>query len=373
MADLVLDLNDRRPIWALPPWAVERLRARLPPGWTLHAVSTPADGSGDGAGGGPSAEVLEAVTGARVYVGYGIPPQVLEAGRGTLRWVHTGTAGVGGSLHPTMRAAGIPFTNSAGVHGPPIAETVVGMVLHFLRGFHLALGARHGALPGEEAPAGPWDPSPFFAAGSPVREVSSARVGILGMGGIGEEVAWRLGALGAEVVGLRRSSGGGEGTGRPRWRASAPRGVPDAQREALLGSVRRVRTLPELLEGLDVLVVTAPETAETRGIVNAEALARLPRGALLVNVSRGSLVVEDALVAALRSGQLGGAGLDVFATEPLPAESPLWHLPNVLVTPHVSGVSQGFWERQVALVAENLDRLLAGRPLLNEVELDRGY
>jgi phosphoglycerate dehydrogenase-like enzyme len=403
VADLVLDLNDRRPIWAIPPWAVEAIRERLPPSWSLHAVRAPADGSGDGRGTGPAPEVLEAVRGAQVYVGYGVPPEVLAVGADTLRWVHTGTAGVGGSLHPAMQAAGIPFTNSAGVHGPPIAESVVGMILHFLRGFHLAAPAT-----GE----GRWDPSPFLEADAPLRELSSTTVGILGMGGIGREVAWRVGALGAEVVGLRRpvspkvgagrdASGVDAGGGRPgpsrvgpdmdRWRPSLVNrpipGRPDVAnaregpeacwepetREAQLARVTWVETFPALLRRSQVLVVCAPETSETRGLVNAAALAQLPSGSLLVNVSRGALVVEPDLVDALRAGRLVGAALDVFATEPLPADSPLWTLPNVLVTPHVSGVSREFWKRQVHLVTENLARLQDGRPLLNLVDMERGY
>src|SRR5690606_10643685 len=131
MRRLVVDFADRRPIFRLPGWAVDRLRAALPADWTMVTVGTLADGTGDGAGA-ASAEALEAVRDAEVYFGYGIAPEILRQGRG-LRWVHSGTAGVAGSLTPEMRASDVVFTNSAGVHAPAMAETVLAMILHFAR------------------------------------------------------------------------------------------------------------------------------------------------------------------------------------------------------------------------------------------------
>lgn len=362
MADVVLDLLDRRPIWTIPDWAIAEIRAALPQGWTLHAATTPADGSGDGRGTGPSAEVLEAVRDARVYIGFGVPPEVLEAGADTLKWVHTGAAGVGSSLHPAMRASSVRFTNSAGIHGPPMAETVLAMLLHFFRGLDLAAeGQRQGR----------WNSAPFYRADTPVRELGGATVGIVGYGGIGSEVGTRVRALGARVIGLRRRpptapppegveilhglGDGGSGNGGPGNGALGNDG------------------LIALLERSDAVVVTAPETPETRGLLGRQALARLRPGAVLVNVSRGSLVDEAAMVEALQSGHLRGAGLDVFRTEPLPANSPLWSLPNVVITPHVSGVSRGFWRREVDLILDNLERWRRGEPLRNEVDREAGY
>ena len=362
VADVVLDLLDRRPIWAIPDWAIAEIRAALPEGWTLHAATTPADGSGDGRGTGPSAEVLEAVRDARVYIGFGVPPEVLEAGAGTLKWVHTGAAGVGSSLHPAMQASSVRFTNSAGIHGPPMAETVLAMLLHFFRGLDLAAeGQREGR----------WNSAAFYHADTPVRELSSATVGIVGYGGIGREVGTRVRALGARVIGLRR---------RPPT-TPAPEGVEilyglgegGLGDGSLEGGIPGGGGLGALLERSDAVVVTAPETPETRGLLGREALVRLRPGAVLVNVARGSLVDEDAMVEALRSGHLRGAGLDVFRTEPLPASSPLWSLPNVLITPHVSGVSRGYWRREVDLILENLGRWRRGEPLRNEVDRAAGY
>ncbi|MFW6078572.1 MAG: NAD(P)-dependent oxidoreductase, partial [Gemmatimonadota bacterium] len=131
--------------------------------------------------------------------------------------------------------------------------------------------------------------------------------------------------------------------------------------------------LRRLLESSDYVVLTVPETEQTRGLIDEDALAAMKPGAVLVNVARGGVVDEDALVRALAGGRLRGAALDVFSREPLPAGHPLWRLPNAVVTPHVSAYSRGYWEREVALVIENLRRYLAGEPLRNVVDKLAGY
>jgi len=128
-----------------------------------------------------------------------------------------------------------------------------------------------------------------------------------------------------------------------------------------------------LLEESDFLVLTAPETPESRGVFDAGALSRMKPRATLINISRGPLVDEEALVAALEEGRLRGAGLDVFTREPLPEDHPLWALPNVLLTPHVSAVSRQFWRRQTDLILENFRRYLAGETLLNLVDKQAGF
>lgn len=345
MSRIVVDLKDRRPIWAVPDWAVRELEGALPPGWDLWVADTPSDGSGDGVGG-PHPRVLEAVRGARVYVGYGVPAGILRAGRGSLEWVHTGTAGVGGSLHDEMRASPVVFTNSSGIHAPPVAETVVAMLLHFFRGLDFAVAAQQRSE---------WNPGPFLTGDTPVRELGSATVGILGYGGIGREVGRRLRAMGTRVLGLKRTA------------PVASR--DDSGVELLHGEAGLARLLAES----EALVVSVPDTPATRGFVSRTRIRALPPGAVVINVARGRVLDEDALVEALEDGHLRGAGLDVFATEPLPRDSPLWRLPNVLLTPHVSGVSRDFWRREMDLIVENLYLFEAGDPLLNEVDRDAGY
>jgi phosphoglycerate dehydrogenase-like enzyme len=338
---VVVDLRDTRPIWTVPQWAMDEIRAAFPAEWEAVVVGADADGQGDG--GGPSAEALEAVRGAEVYLGYGIPRELFRAAGDGLRWVHSGAAGVGGALYPEMRDSQVVLTNSAGVHAEPMADTTLAMVLHFARGLDFAVRAQAERR---------WDREPFDAADAPLRETEELAVGIVGLGGIGRAVARRFAALGARVLAVRRS-------GR-----DAPEGVELVSGDDALG---------RLLEASDVLVLTVPETPETRGMIGTAELERLPRGAVLVNVGRGRVVDEDALAGALRGGRLRGAALDVFAREPLPPESPLWGLSNVLVTPHVSGTSHRFWRRETDLVVENVRRYLAGEPLLNTVDKHAGY
>jgi phosphoglycerate dehydrogenase-like enzyme len=338
----VLDMMDRRPVWSLPEWAVEEIRSALPEGWVFRKVESESDGTGDGVGGlGP--ETAEALDGAVVYCGFGIPAEILRRGE-RLRWVHSGSAGVASSLTPEMKASPVLFTNSAGIHGPPMAETAVALILYFTRGLDLALAGQQ---------AREWDTDPFYVGDTPVREIAGGTVGILGYGGIGREIAERMLPMGARVLALKRRGGESD--------------LPGV--EVVHGDAGLERLLAES----DWLVVTAPETPATRGLLNAGAFARMKKGALLVNVARGGLVDEDALVAALRSGHLRGAGLDVFVEEPLPSGHPLWGFPNVLITPHVSAVSRGYWRRQVDLIVGNLRAFLAGEPLRNQVDREAGY
>lgn len=338
---IVINLRERRPIWDAPPWALDEIRAAVPDEWECVVLAGAGDAGGDG--GGVPAEVLEAVRGAEVYLGYGVPRDLFLAARDTLRWAHSGAAGVGGSLYPEMLASAVTLTNSAGVHAEPIADTVLAMMLHFARGLDWAVRAQAERR---------WDEAPFEAADAAVRELSEGTVGLLGLGGIGRAVARRAAALGMRVAALRRS--GGEG----------PPGV-----EVLAGD----GALDRLLSISDYLVVTVPRTGETDGMIGARELARLPAGAVVVNVSRGGIVDEAALAAALGGGRLRGAGLDVFAREPLPAHSPLWGLPNVLLLPHVSGTSHRFWRRETDLIVANLRRYQAGERLLNTVDKQAGY
>lgn len=358
MSRAVLDMNDRRPIWAMPPWVPERLTEALPADWELVVVEEETDGSGDGAAR-VSPAVLEAVREARIYLGYGVPAELLRAGD-ALEWVHSGAAGVGSSLTPEMKASPVVFTNSAGIHAPPMAETVLGMILFFTRGLDFAVdGQRRGV----------WDKGPYYVAGAPLRELSDCTVGIVGFGGIGREVARWVASLGARVIAAKRKP---PEAGEADLETVAGEGRLGARIELLHGE----SGLDAVLRESDAVVLAAPETDETRGLLDAEALGRMKEGALVVNVARGKLVDEAALVEALESGRLRGAGLDVFAKEPLPPGHPLWSRSNVLLTPHVSAVTRSFWERETNLILRNLQRCLTGAPLEeweNVVDKEAGY
>jgi phosphoglycerate dehydrogenase-like enzyme len=237
------------------------------------------------------------------------------------------------------------FSNSAGVHGNPIAEYVVAGVLHFIRGLDVVVAQQHEVK---------WDKSFFVADESPVREVDGANVLVVGTRGIGGQVAWRLSALGAHCVGVRRN------LDQP-----LPKGF-----EAVYG----VDSLDEHLGNADVVVLAAPLTASSSGLFDAKRLKRMKRGSILVNVARGALVDEQALAAELKSGHLRGAVLDVFTQEPLASDSPLWHLRNALVSPHISPVSPGrFWPRALEVFCDNWNRYHRGATLRNLVDKQAGY
>ena len=342
MATMVIDLADRRPIWALPDRSREAILAAVPADWSVRFMETPADGSGDGVRRAPPG-LLKAVADARVYMGYGIPAEVLEAGQG-LEWVHSGAAGVGNSLGPAMLDRDVLFTNSAGIHAAPVAETVLGMLLHFARGLDIAVRAQRERE---------WSAPSYWAADAPVGELAGATVGIVGYGGIGREVARRVAALGSRVVAARRRGGARAGEAH----------------EVYVGA----RGVDRVVVEADHLVLAVPETALTRDMMNRRRLASMKPGSVLVNVARGRLVDEEALLEALDSGHLRGAGLDVFNREPLPAGHPFYAHPKVLVMPHVSATTRRFWERETELIADNIGRFVRGEPLRNLVDKVAGY
>jgi phosphoglycerate dehydrogenase-like enzyme len=344
----VFNMQDERPVWAPPAWVTARLRAALPADFELIEVAAPVSGRGDGSG--VSDEAVATVRGAEIYLGLGLPRELLHAAlarTAALRWIHTGAAGVASLLHPELREHGITLTNSAGIHGPAMAETALGMMLHFARGLDYAAAAQR---------RGDWDTAPFERTDSGIRELAGATLGIIGYGGIGRELGARASALGMRVLALRR-----------RGAAAAA----DAGGEPVM--LAGEDALPRLLTNSDFVVVAVPSTPATRGMIGAEQLGLLRRDAVLINIARGDVIDEAALLDTLRARRIRGAALDVFTTEPLPASSPFWQLDNVLITPHVSGTTPRFWEREAALIEENLARYLRGEPLRNVVDLDAGY
>jgi phosphoglycerate dehydrogenase-like enzyme len=340
---LVADVAARSKNWSLPPEGAERLRAAVPEGWRLHIVQSPTSSDGDGPPR-PSDEVIEAIREAEVYFGFGIPRDLFVEAK-KLRWVHSAAAGVGTALHEEMKTSDVILTNSAGIHAIPIAEYVVAGLLHFLRGFDVALDQQRQAK---------WDKAFFVADEAPLREMDTVRALIIGTGGLGGEIGRRLAGLGARVTGVRR-----------RVELGPPPGF------------ERVIPLSELEQALpdhDVIVLAAPLTPHTAGLLTAERLDLLPPSAIVVNVARGAMIDDAALVDRLKRGRLRGAVLDVFREEPLAATSSLWHLRQVLLTPHISPVSPGrFWPRQLDLFLGNLTRYISGKPLVNQVDKGAGY
>ncbi len=340
---LVVDLRSRTPAFRLPDHVAAAIAAATPAGWTTQVLDSETESSGDGSQQ-PSEASLRAIVDAEIYFGFGLPRKLWDPAA-KLRWVQSASAGVASLLFPAMVASDVLLTNSAGIYGESIADHVLAGVLYFLRSFDVA-----GTLQRRVE----WNSATFGTEKAPIREVSEVRVLVVGAGGIGSAVARRFAALGATVTGTRRNPA---------------KGVP--------GGFHRVvgaDSLDSELPSADVLVLTTPLTPETQTLLSAARLALLPPGAIVSNIGRGALIDEMALVAALKSGRLRGAALDVFQREPLASDSPLWHLPQVLHTPHMAGVSPRlFWDRLSALFMDNWTRYRAGDSLRNLVDKHAGY
>ena len=341
MRRIVLNFTDERSRWAITPQALAQIKAALPPDWHLQVIESPVSSRGDGSG--VSAELLAHAEGTQIYLGSGVPRDFFLKALPTLDWVHTGSAGVGAALFRELVESDVVLTNSAGIHAPPMAETALGMMLYFARGFDFAL---------RDQLAGRWDQTAFGTAASPVTELSGGTLGLVGYGGVGRAIAEKARAFGMRVMATRR-------TARPA----------DDGTQILAGA----DALERLLRESDVVVITVPATAATRRLIGREQLACLQPHAVLINLARGTIVDEQALIEVLRAGRIRGAGLDVFEKEPLPADSELWRLPNVLILPHVSATTPRFWEREAQLIIENFQRYLQGEPLRNVVDKQEGY
>lgn len=342
MRRVVVDLVSPRPLWSITQEAAAAICRAFGRGFDVVEVNAATSSDGDGGAGSP--EAAAAARGAEVYMGYGVPRAVAEAALGSLKWAHSAAAGVRATITPEFLATRAVLTNAKGLHAEPMADWAVAAVGYCLRGFHYAVQAQR---------EGRWTKDEFTDGRVPVREFAGTRLGIVGLGGIGSAIARRCVALGMEVRAVRR---------RPR--SPKPRGV------SWVGGPAH---LVQLAQHSDVLVIAAPDTDATRGAVSDAVLRALPRGAYLINLARGNLLDERALCAHLESGQVAGAVLDVYSQEPLPAEHPFWRHPRVLVSPHVSAVSDRFWERETKLLVENIRRYQRGAKLRNVVDLKVGY
>jgi glyoxylate/hydroxypyruvate reductase len=255
-----------------------------------------------------------------------------------LRWVQGTSAGIGGLLERTgLAGTDLIFTTASGVHATPLAEFALLGLLYFAKDMP-QLTARQAERHWQR---------------HTTTQLAGSSALVVGLGRIGREVARLLSAAGVEV----------HGAGRAGRSYDVP-GLASAVGSDQLGQV-----LPDV----HALVLACPLTEETRGLIGAAELALLPRGAVVVNISRGAVVDEEALIAALRSGHLGGAFLDVFAAEPLPAGSPLWEMPNVVVSPHSAATVAAENGLITDLFCDNLQRWLAGRPLRNVYDRAAGY
>ena len=311
---------------------IGELNGRPPPGLgtlagrvTVHSVSKPS-------------ELASVLPDASIALLWDFASTLLREqfdGARVLRWIHVAGAGVDAVMTPEIASSDVVVTNARGVFNRSIAETVVAMMLVFAKDLAttLALQARQTWLHRD---------TEMLAGQSAL---------IVGAGEIGGAIGRTIGALGVEVTGVATSE----------------------RHDEHLGLVRSVEDLDSLLPLYDFVILVLPLTDLTRGIIGPEQLALMRPTARLINVGRGQLVDEPALAAALQAGSIAGAALDVFETEPLPPNSPLWTMPNVIVSPHMSADFHGWLEALADQFFDNLDRWLDGRPLLNVVDKELGY
>lgn len=315
-------------LWNAPAWFAERLRVEFP---QLEVVQL-ADYK----------RVDAEITDAEIAVTWSVRPEQIKAAK-RLRWIHSPAAAVHQLIFPEIVDSDIVLTNARDVHGPVVAEHVIALIFALAKKIPEAVRLQQKHDWGQQKI---WDELPR------IREVAGATVGLVGLGSIGRAVAKSATALGMRVIAVREHpEKGSEGA----------------------DSVFGPEQMDEVFRQSDYVVLAAPVTSQTNALANAKRFALMKPNACLINVARGQLVDEVALAASLRANKIGGAALDVFPKEPLDADSPLWDLPNLLVTPHTAALTDKQWERHYALFADNLQRYLTGQMLLGLVDKGKGY
>jgi phosphoglycerate dehydrogenase-like enzyme len=325
---LLIALYHRFELWQMPAWFPERLRGEFP---QLEVVNLP-----------NYDRVTEEIADADIAISWSLRGEQIKAAK-KLRWVHSTAAAVHQLMTPELGASDIVVTNARDVHGPVVAEHAI--ALAFALAKRLPQAVKHQQQKH-------WAQHDLWNAQPRPRELSGATMTIVGMGGIGRPLAKLAKSVGMRVVGVREHPESGS-----------------EEADVICG----FGELNHALHEADFVVLAVPVTAKTHHLMNAQRLAQLRPDAYLINVGRGVLIDENALVQALRAKSFAGAALDVTIEEPLPPDSPLWHMENVFITPHIAGLTERMWERHYVHYKQNLRRYLAGRPLLWVVDKQRGY
>lgn len=320
--------HHRFELWCAPAWIGERLARDFPEIKVVHLPDY--DGM---AGEIPDTDVL---------IGWSIKPEQFAEAR-KLKWIHSPAAAVHQLMFPDLVESSVIVTNSGEVHGSVVAEHALAMLLALAKRLPQAMRYQEKKKWAQEILWGE-EPRP--------REILGATVVVVGMGSIGREFATKAKALGMKVLAVRENPEKGPGGA-----------------DAVYGTAQ----LDEVLPQADYVLLCTPVTPSTTDLMNRGRLARMRPDSYLINVGRGPLVDEAALLDALRSRKIAGAGLDVFTEEPLSPDSPFWDLENVLITPHTAAVTERLWERHYQLICENLRRFLAGKELLYLIDKRRGY
>ena len=282
---------------------------------------------------------------ADVVFGNAVTPANLASAT-RLRWIHTPAAGVSHLLFPALVESPIVLTNGRGMHAHGMAEHAIGVMLTFARKLHWSRDAQNAQ---RWSQVEQWTEPPFMES------LAGQTLGLVGFGRVGNAVAERARAMGMRVIAVRRNP--------PRG------GDSPAPADAQWG----VERLHDLMAESDWVVLVAPQTPDTRHLIDAAALARMKPSARIMNLGRGALIEDAALIAALREGRIAGAALDVFEAEPLPAGHMYYTMREVFLTPHTSGFVPHYWERAIEIFAANLERFGAGEPLENVVDKKAGY
>lgn len=330
---LLILLKHRFELWTPPDWFAQRLREAFP---DIDVVYLRGYERAD-----------EELPDAEILIGWSLRgEQVLRAKK--LKWIHSTAAAVHALISPELAASDVIVTNARSVHAPVVAEHAVALM--FAMAKRLPSAMRH-------QQAKEWAQTEIWHEHPHPRELAGSTLGMIGYGAIGREVAARALAMGMKVLAVRRNAERLTAETQSR-RDVAEFGPAD---------------LNNILSQSDFVVLAPPLTPETTGMIGAEQLRVMKNDAYLINVGRGALIDEAALLRALESGEIGGAALDVFVQEPLPAESPLWSAPNLMITPHSAGFTARMWERHYELFSENLRRYRSGETLLGRVDPRVGY
>ena len=285
-------------------------------------------------------EILESVKDANVLVGWLFDKGIFHSGK-ELVWVHAASAGVDSFLFPEVVDSPVILTNSSGIHRAPMAEVAVAFMLCFAKNLPAFM-----KLKAEKS---------WVKRGNPLRDVdelTGKTLGVLGLGNVGMELSFRGKCFGMEVIAVDRRA---------------------LRRPSYVDEVMGLWGLDKLLGKSDYLVITAPLTLSSKHMIGEKELRLMKSNAYIINVSRGAVIEEKALVKALKEGWIAGAGLDVFEKEPLPKDSELWDLENVIITPHISGGTPHYAERLTEIFCEDLARFLEGKTPINLVDKREGY
>ena len=315
-------------LWQTPAWLHGRLQQEFPDHRFLQLASY------DG--------VPQEIADTEIFIGWRLQPEHFTNAK-KLQWIHSPTAAVHQLMYPVLVASSVLVSSSTGVHGPVVAEHAIAVMLALAK--RLPQAARYQARK-------QWSQAELWREHPRPREVAGASVAVIGMGNIGREFTSRAKALGMTVLAVREDPvKGSDGA------------------DAVFGA----NQLEEVLPQADYILLCPPVTPATERMIDQTRLEKMKPEAYVINVSRGDLIDEPALLRALQERRIAGAALDVFEKEPLPSNSPFWELDNVLITPHTAAVTEKLWERHYLLIAENLKRFLSGQPLLNLVDKKRGY